>query len=134
MKCALFIGARLAVILRDDDPAIPFPGLWDLPGGGREPGERVFDTLRRETQEELGLTLRREHLLWSRWYPSALGGALPVVFCVAHVPASAAHCIRFGNEGQRWALMAPADYMSHPRAIPHLAARLAIWLGRAGES
>jgi nucleoside triphosphatase len=34
-----------------------YPGQWGLPGGGLEPGERMFDALRRETREELGLEL-----------------------------------------------------------------------------
>ena len=38
-KLALFIGADLLTILRDDRPDIPFPGHWDFPGGGREGGE-----------------------------------------------------------------------------------------------
>ena len=35
-KLALFLGADLLVIRRDMRPDIPFPGHWDLPGGGRE--------------------------------------------------------------------------------------------------
>lgn len=32
-------------------------GLWELPGGTREPGEHFMDTIRRETLEELGAEL-----------------------------------------------------------------------------
>ena len=35
-----------------------FPGLWALPGGGVEPGERIETALRREVREELGIELR----------------------------------------------------------------------------
>ena len=33
-KLAVFLGEKLAVILRDDYPGSPFAGYWDLPGGG----------------------------------------------------------------------------------------------------
>src|SRR3546814_18606002 len=38
-KIALTCGQRLVAYQRDVKPAIPWPGLWDLPGGGREGGE-----------------------------------------------------------------------------------------------
>ena len=50
-KIALYLGDRLVVIQRDDRPDIPFPGFWDLPGGGREAGETPFECVRRECGE-----------------------------------------------------------------------------------
>ncbi|WP_162869177.1 NUDIX domain-containing protein, partial [Escherichia coli] len=38
-KIALLCDGRLLVYQRDDKPGIPWPGMWDLPGGGRENGE-----------------------------------------------------------------------------------------------
>ena len=43
--------------LRDDDPAIPFPGTWCIPGGMLEPGESPVACAVREVQEEMGLAL-----------------------------------------------------------------------------
>ncbi|GAB2739851.1 NUDIX domain-containing protein [Kitasatospora kifunensis] len=39
-----------------------------LPGGGQNPGEALVDTARREVEEETGLMVRVEKLLWLREY------------------------------------------------------------------
>ena len=54
-KLALFVGARLLVLHRDDRPGLLWPGFWDLPGGGREGAESPLDCALRETREEFGL-------------------------------------------------------------------------------
>ncbi|RVE89918.1 hypothetical protein CN172_30815 [Sinorhizobium meliloti] len=38
-KIALIVGGGLITYKRDQKPDIPFPGMWDLPGGGREGDE-----------------------------------------------------------------------------------------------
>lgn len=40
-KAALFCRASVLVCLRDEKPGLRWPGLWDLPGGGREGGVRA---------------------------------------------------------------------------------------------
>ena len=57
-KAALFCGNALLACLRDTHPGLPWPGMWDLPGGGREGDESPEDCLLRELAEELGLTIR----------------------------------------------------------------------------
>ena len=54
-KLALLVGDRIVTILRDDIPTIPWPGHWDLPGGGREGDETPETCVLRELEEELAI-------------------------------------------------------------------------------
>lgn len=48
---------ELLMLLRDDIPNIPFPNMWDIPGGQVETGEKPQDAVRREMLEEMNLEL-----------------------------------------------------------------------------
>lgn len=63
----LFINDRLEVLLllRDDIPSIPYPNMWDIPGGHVEPGETPFACIIREMKEEMDLDLTG-HRLFAR--------------------------------------------------------------------
>ncbi len=124
-KLAVFLGQKLLVILRDDKPDIPFPAHWDLPGGGREGTETPQQCALRETEEEVGLKLEEIDILWSRAYTCETHTAW---FFVTRLPADMEAEIRFGDEGQRWALMDPEDYCNHPMAVPDFRSRLRDYL------
>ncbi|MBR9652329.1 NUDIX domain-containing protein [Thalassovita aquimarina] len=130
-KLALFIGDKLAVMLRDEKPGIPWPGYWDFPGGGSNPGETPEQCVIRETREELSVVLQDSDLIWKRSFKS--DDRLPVWFFAAHLGAARAADIRLGNEGQRWQLMEAGAYLAHPRAIPHFAERLWLYLRDRGD-
>lgn len=124
-KLALFIDDMLLVIRRDDRPGLPWPGYLDLPGGGKDPGETPEDCVLRETREEVGLELRPDQLVWRRYYPD---DPTPAWFFAAHLPRSAEGDIRFGSEGQGWALMAPEAYVADDHAVPHFRLRVKDYL------
>lgn len=124
-KLALFLGADLLVILRDERPDIPYPGHWDLPGGGREGHETPETCVLRETREEVGLDLRQSQLVWANSYQRPRG---LVWFFVAHLPEAASTEISFGSEGQGWRLMPPETYCAHPLAVPHFGEQLRLYL------
>src|SRR5690242_7727065 len=55
-----------------------YPGVWDLPGGHREPGESPEQTLVRELREEIGVTTTAWTLLGIVSAPAAPDDADPV--------------------------------------------------------
>ncbi|MEL6914929.1 MAG: NUDIX hydrolase [Pseudomonadota bacterium] len=131
-KVALFIGARLLVILRDEDRDIPWPGWWDFPGGGREGAETPEEVALRETREEVGLALDPGGFVWKRAHRTSDG--LVTFFFVHHLPAARRADIVLGSEGQRWELWSAAAYLAHPKGIPHFKERLRLYLHHHGSS
>lgn len=130
-KLALFLGDHLAVLLRDDFDHIPFPDHWDLPGGGAEGCELPIECALRETFEELGLRIDPKDVSWGMRFEDAHGDKW---LFVAHVAANLAGEVVFGDEGQCWALMAPDDFIKHPKVVPVFAARLHMYLsGMEGD-
>ncbi|MDR3004084.1 MAG: NUDIX hydrolase [Acidovorax sp.] len=121
-KIALFLGTQLLVYQRDDKATIPFPGCWDLPGGGREGNETAMECVLREVQEEFGIALLPSCVHWSRHYPS--GHHSGSYFMVGTLTDSDSAAIQFGDEGQQWCFMALAEFLSHPNAVPRLQQRL----------
>jgi 8-oxo-dGTP diphosphatase len=125
-KVALFCGDALLTYLRDDKPGLPWPAMWDLPGGGREGNETAEDCVSRETFEEFGLHLPADRLIFRRVLPSMLNPSRTSVFFAGHITPAEIAAIRFGDEGQYWQMMPVAEYLSHPRAIPDLQSRVAL--------
>lgn len=130
-KLALFLGEKLAVILRDDVPGLPFAGFWDLPGGGREGQETPLGCALRECAEELGLNVPKASVIWQREFADDEGAKW---FFVARLPARVADDVIFGDEGQCWTLMTPQAFISHPRAVPAFQTRLLAFLEEEGIS
>jgi 8-oxo-dGTP diphosphatase len=122
-KIALLCGDHAVVYLRDDKPGIPFPGMWDLPGGGREGNEGPIECGIREVSEEFGLTLNAADVVHVERCQSAKNG-LDNYFCAIEITNTDIGNIRFGDEGQRWEMMPISDFVNHEAAVPHLRNRL----------
>ncbi|KUM41920.1 NUDIX hydrolase [Pseudomonas sp. EpS/L25] len=127
-KLALLCDDQVLVYQRDDKPDIPWPGLWDLPGGGREDGETPERCALRELEEEFGLVLEEARLTWGRRYPPRQPGYLPSWLFAGELHPAEIAAIRFGDEGQHWQLMRLADFLAHPQGVPHLQTRVQDYL------
>jgi 8-oxo-dGTP diphosphatase len=131
-KAALFCGAFVLTYLRDEKPGLRWPGLWDLPGGGREGAEGPEDCLLRELWEEFGLRLSADRLVWRRVFPSMVEAGRTSVFFGGWVSAEEVAAIRFGDEGQRWELMGVEGFLGHSLGVPEMQRRAGIVWGELG--
>ena len=124
-KIALLSPGAVVAYLRDVKEGIPWPGLWDLPGGGREGDESPIECALREVEEEFGIRLPRDRVSDLHRYEGAGAGALPSYFCIATITQAEIDQIEFGDEGQRWQVMDPQEFVERPDAVPHMQVRLA---------
>ena len=127
-KIALFCGDKLLTILRDDKASIPWPNMWELPGGGRESDESPFECVAREVFEELGIHLTEDCLLWSKVYPSMLFADKQSVFLVGQLTQNQCDNITFRDEGQAYKLMPIEEFLKSKQAVPQLQGRLRDYL------
>ncbi len=121
-KLALFLGAELLILHRDDKPGISWPGAYDFPGGGREGDESPMECAIRETHEEFGLIMPPSQICWARCYTNSIGKN--VWFFVGWLPEGAREKVQFGEEGQGWLTMNARAYMAHENGVPVLQDRL----------
>ncbi len=111
-----------------DKDNIPWPNMWELPGGGREGDESPFECVSREVYEELGIHLNEDCLLWSKVYPSMLFEGRQSVFMVGQLSQEQFDNITFGDEGQTYKLMSIEEFLNSKQAVPQLQGRLRDYL------
>ena len=127
-KIALLCDDRLLTILRDDKASIPYPNMWELPGGGREGEETPFECVQREVFEELGLKLEEAAILWAKEYPGMLDPDKTSIFMVGTITQEDFASIAFGDEGQAYQMMDVSQFLSDKKVIPQLQDRLRDYL------
>ena len=127
-KIALICDGQILTILRDDKEDIPWPNMWELPGGGREGNETPFECAAREVYEELGIHLDEDCLLWSKIYPSVIFKDKQSVFMVGQLRQEQFDNIIFGDEGQGYKLMPIEEFLKSKQAVPQLQGRLRDYL------
>lgn len=127
-KIALISDDKLLTILRDDISTIPYPNMWELPGGGREGEETPFECVQREVFEELGLKLEEAHILWVKDYQGMLNPDKTSIFMVGTITQEDFASIVFGDEGQAYQMMDVSQFLADEKVIPQLQDRLSDYL------
>jgi 8-oxo-dGTP diphosphatase len=128
-KIALLHQGQLIAYQRDQKPEIPFPGMWDLPGGGREDDESPQECAIRETREEFDIRINPEWIVWERYYPAQISNDPGSYFLVAKLE-NGFGTIRFSDEGQQWAAMSVEDFLEHSEVVESLKSRLRDYLSQ----
>lgn len=123
-KIVLFCGDKILTILRDDKETIPWPNMWELPGGGREGNETPFECVAREVYEELNIQLSKDDIIWSWIYPSMLDENKKSVFLVGQLTQEQFDSIVFGDEGQGYKLVRLEEFLTSDRVVPQLQERV----------
>ena len=127
-KIALLHGDTILTILRDDISTIPYPNMWDFPGGGRENDETPFECIKREVFEELGIELKKESITWVKYYQGFVHPEKVSVFMVASICQELIDQIVFGDEGQGYKLVNIEELLADEKVIPQLKSRLGDYL------
>ena len=127
-KIALLCNDKLLTILRDNISSIPWPNMWELPGGGREGEETPFECVQREIFEELGLKLEEADILWAKEYQGMLDPDKTSIFMVGTITQEEFTGIVFGDEGQAYQMMDVSQFLSDKKVIRQLQNRLSDYL------
>ncbi len=130
VKIALINNDELLMIQRDDKPGLRNAGLWDFPGGGRDGDETPLECIIRETQEELGIILQPEQILWQKVFPARHDDSKSAnaYFMVAKITDDEIEKIVFGDEGQGWKMMSIDEFFSSSEVVEALKGRLTSYL------
>lgn len=122
VKVALLVDGQLLLHLRDNTPGLFNANMWDFPGGGREGDESPKECAMREVEEELGLTLNKNDIVWEKVYPAQKDPNQKAIFMVAVLQKGDIKDIEL-REGQRWDLFDQKDFFEREDVIEVLKGR-----------
>lgn len=113
-KCLLVDSTSQVLVLRRGVKDHSRGAKWDFPGGGYELGEDVDESLRREVQEEAGLTLLSHQPLYFGNQINAQDGLYQGdnVFAVCHLSRQWEGEVTLSDEHQEFRWVTPEEALS----------------------
>jgi 8-oxo-dGTP diphosphatase len=104
-------------------------GFFDVVGGRLEPGEGIYESLRREIKEETGLDVRiGQSFFASEWWPTVKGERWQVVGIFFECFADSDQ-VRLGTDHDTYRWIEPEDF-ERERLIPKLKAAFEAYSAR----
>jgi len=134
VKLALINNSQVVGILRDNNPEIAFPDMWDVTGGTRENNESPVACAFREAREELNLTLKEDAIIWRREYEHQGESSPGGYFMVACVTDEQLSKMKLGNEGQCFKLHDMNDFIKLQNVVPFVRERFIDYINEEKNS
>lgn len=127
VKIAVLVDGKILMHLRDNKPGLFNANMWDFPGGGREGNETPEECAIREIEEEFGIILSSESIVWEKVFPAQKDPNQKAVFMVAKIPSEFTSKIVL-SEGQKWELFDQKTFFAKDDVIPALKVRFEDYL------
>lgn len=123
-------GSHYLLQMRDQKPEIFFPGHWGLFGGAMDEGESPEQSLRRELEEELGLTAASVRYFTEFVFDFGFSGSGRLIRQFFEVPIERTTLERLTlREGTHMRLFTPREILTSARVVPFDS--FALWLHAA---
>jgi 8-oxo-dGTP pyrophosphatase MutT (NUDIX family) len=118
--------------LRDQKPGIFYPGHWGLFGGAIDPGESPEQSMQRELQEELGLSVTSVRYFTEFEFDFSFAGHGRLIRRFFEVPIERDILDRLTQrEGETMRLFTAREILTIPRVVPFDS--FALWLHAARQ-
>jgi 8-oxo-dGTP diphosphatase len=127
-KGLVFFGENKVLLYVRDDSTDFFPFYIELPGGGVENDESPFETFRRELNEELGLDVKPQDVVYARAHPAMKGSSKTGYFLVATLDSDNIKQIKFGTEGLEYRIVNLAELIKDKLLVPAIKQRIQDYL------
>jgi len=118
------LGKSVLAVQRTNNPAILYPGHWELPGGGANPGEPAAQCAQREFYEETGIWVPEGAFVWQALYRSRRVSGGQNAFFAAHMEHDTLPPIRLSDEAQAGGFLPIEDFIASPAVVPAHVIRL----------
>lgn len=118
-KAIVIHGDKICLVLRDNNPDIAYPNVWNTPGGGIDEGETPREAMIRELKEEINLDATKIIDLGTTTYSD---GSIVYRFFIP-VTDEQLEGIRLVSEGQRLDWFTFDEVLALPKS-PHLSVYL----------